>query len=845
MRSRKRFHRNDLSFSLLESRKLLAGDIQVLVNDGILLVVGDEQANQVQIGPSQAGGFEVSGVDTTINGATNSFVVDQGVNHVTIALNAGNDEAIVSGIAVADHFSFYGGDGDDRLTTTDSSSRYLHVKGENGNDVFNINFATRESAYVYLGAGDDVLSSNSLTTGRNLKVFGGEDSDTISFNSVDVGRKMEFRLAGGDDDVLMAGNTTVKKRTKIDLGSGNDFAAILPTNNSGTADFQRRIRITTGNGDNSVAFDSGVQADNAIDLRVGNGTNSFQPGGSFLRNQFNTNQFGTLPVEDLNTLVSEVLTRVDDANNVEPVQFSITPSSSLLTFNEDSNPIAIDDAFEVAGSDRVTNAEIRISDFFDGNETLNFVDTANISGSFSANGVLTLTGTDTTSAYQAAIRSVRYENTENDPTTSTRQFQFSVTTSSETLVASRDFEIAAVNDEPEIALGTSTRTVSPENLPVSLLNDNVTITDPDNANLVSASVSIVGGFVAGEDVLSVSENNGIDAAYNAANGILTINGDEDHTTWETILGTLSYDNSSNNPTSGIRTIQIAINDGSDVSTTEFNLTVGESAQPNQFTISQSAVNGTIVGEITTQEVLTSPIYQLANTDFAEALLINVDDHRSGESTAPVVLVEYFDFQCPACAAYHPIVSQLETEFAGDLMVVRRHLPLESVHPNARAAALASEAAAQQGAFEAMADLLFERQTSWNNVADPTPIFEDYANELGLNIIEFRADVANSDLDARVTRDRDEAAGLGATGTPTFFLEENQIATPEPSAFSGVIRTAVDAVDSPFAINLESGEITIYDRTLLNASSTPITLSIIVTGVDGNSETVDVTIDVTN
>ena len=124
------------------------------------------------------------------------------------------------------------------------------------------------------------------------------------------------------------------------------------------------------------------------------------------------------------------------------------------------------------------------------------------------------------------------------------------------------------------------------------------------------------------------------------------------------------------------------------------------------------------------------------------------------------------------------MGDLETTFAGDLLIVSRHLPLESVHPNARAAAIASEAAARQGKFEEMADQLFENQAQWSGATDPTALFETYASNIGLDLNQYRNDVADPALDARVSRDASEANGLGIFGTPTFILQGQPISNPQ-------------------------------------------------------------------
>ena len=139
------------------------------------------------------------------------------------------------------------------------------------------------------------------------------------------------------------------------------------------------------------------------------------------------------------------------------------------------------------------------------------------------------------------------------------------------------------------------------------------------------------------------------------------------------------------------------------------------------------------------------------------------DHLRGPEEAPVTLVEYGDFECPYCGRAEPIVRQLLAEF-GDIRYVWRHLPLPDVHPHAQLAAEASEAAAAQGAFWEMHDLLLARQDALR-----TADLLDYAGELGLDVERFQEELREHAGRARVEEDVDSADLSGVSGTPTFFV----------------------------------------------------------------------------
>jgi Na+/H+ antiporter NhaA len=148
------------------------------------------------------------------------------------------------------------------------------------------------------------------------------------------------------------------------------------------------------------------------------------------------------------------------------------------------------------------------------------------------------------------------------------------------------------------------------------------------------------------------------------------------------------------------------------------------------------------------------------------LYIDVDperDHVRGPLDAPVTVVEYGDFECPYCGQAEPVVRELLREF-GDVRYVWRHLPLNDVHLHAQLAAEAAEAAANQGAFWEMHDLLLSHQ----DALDPDDLV-GYAQQVGLDVERFAADVDRHAGAVRVAEDVDSADLSGVSGTPTFFV----------------------------------------------------------------------------
>lgn len=138
------------------------------------------------------------------------------------------------------------------------------------------------------------------------------------------------------------------------------------------------------------------------------------------------------------------------------------------------------------------------------------------------------------------------------------------------------------------------------------------------------------------------------------------------------------------------------------------------------------------------------------------------------------LVEYLDFECEACGAFYPYIEEIRAEYQGEINYVVRYFPLPG-HLNSMNAAVAVEAAAQQDRFEDMYGKLFETQANWGEQqTSQAPLFRTYAEELGLDMAAFDAAVADPATEARVTEDLDQGRALGIQGTPTFFLDGQQL-----------------------------------------------------------------------
>jgi len=167
------------------------------------------------------------------------------------------------------------------------------------------------------------------------------------------------------------------------------------------------------------------------------------------------------------------------------------------------------------------------------------------------------------------------------------------------------------------------------------------------------------------------------------------------------------------------------------------------------------------------------------------------DIRKGNPDAKLTLVEYSDFQCPACRAQHESIRQIWPQIKGSVNFVYRHFPLSNIHPHAITAAKYSEAAAKQGKFWELHDIFFDRQGQWSRVKDIKPVFDGYVAELKLDMAQFEKDLASDAVKEKVARDSQSARKARAASTPTLFLNGELLRNVrEPDRLRAVIRDAI-------------------------------------------------------
>ncbi len=174
--------------------------------------------------------------------------------------------------------------------------------------------------------------------------------------------------------------------------------------------------------------------------------------------------------------------------------------------------------------------------------------------------------------------------------------------------------------------------------------------------------------------------------------------------------------------------------------------------------------------------------------------VNAEDWTKGNSEAKVTLIEYGDFQCPACSAYQAVLKEMQSKYGSSVNFVYRHFPLTQIHPHALPAARASEAAGKQGKFWEMHDILYEKQNFWSaGHGSPDGFFVSYAEELGLDIDQFTSDYSNTESRDAVLSDLSSANKLKLNSTPSFLLNGELIQAPgSSSGFSALLEEAIVA-----------------------------------------------------
>ncbi len=180
------------------------------------------------------------------------------------------------------------------------------------------------------------------------------------------------------------------------------------------------------------------------------------------------------------------------------------------------------------------------------------------------------------------------------------------------------------------------------------------------------------------------------------------------------------------------------------------------------------------------------------TPTSTEITISEKDHVRGKGGAKVTIVEFADFQCPACRAYEPLVRKVVEDNKDTVQLVFRNFPLTQIHPNALLAAKAAEAAGVQGKFWEMHDVLYDKQDEWSSALNARDKFMVYATTLGLDMTKFAQDLNSKEIEDKIRAEMKEGVALGVQGTPSFFVNGKKIENPRSvEAFDKIVKDAAE------------------------------------------------------
>ena len=194
-----------------------------------------------------------------------------------------------------------------------------------------------------------------------------------------------------------------------------------------------------------------------------------------------------------------------------------------------------------------------------------------------------------------------------------------------------------------------------------------------------------------------------------------------------------------------------------------------------------AVIVVVLGGLVVYSRVSNPSIDVSSIDTNSATVASaqngeIADHVYGKADSKVVFVEYGDFQCPSCGGAYAQVKSATEEYKDKVAFIFRNFPLTTKHPNARAAAGAAEAAGLQNKYWEMHDVLYEGQSSWENLTgdNRTNVFVGYAKQLGLDTEKFKTDLASSAVNKKISFDQAIGKKIGVNATPTFYLNGKQL-----------------------------------------------------------------------
>ncbi len=407
-----------------------------------------------------------------------------------------------------------------------------------------------------LNDGEAVNPGNSTIVSATITVTAVNDPPTITVSAAHVAYTENaaatvldntLTVTDPDDTNLNSARVAITGN----FASGEDILAASTTGTSITASYNGGTGVLTLSGVDTVAHYQQV-------LRTVTYRNSSDNPSGLQRTVSITANDGSV-----NSAVQTKLVDVTPVND-PPVVVSV---AGPLTFTEKDAPKTIAPAITVSDVDNTTLAggQVAISNNFAGAEDVLAVDVTgtNITASYDTNtGVLSLTGADTVANYQLVLSRVTYQNTSLNPSNLQRTVSFTVNDgTANSTAATRLITVVPVNDPPMLTTSGVTLNYT-ENDPATVIDAGVTVSDVDNATLNHADVKITNNFAAGQDVLAANTaGTNITATYNAGTGVLHLAGVDTLADYQAVLDSVTYRNSSDNPSGATRTVQYTVNDG--------------------------------------------------------------------------------------------------------------------------------------------------------------------------------------------------------------------------------------------------------------------------------------------
>jgi hypothetical protein len=262
-------------------------------------------------------------------------------------------------------------------------------------------------------------------------------------------------------------------------------------------------------------------------------------------------------INSASSVATVPITPVNDA----PV---LATSGGSASFVENGAPVAVDPGATVGDIDdaNLEGATVQITgNYTTGEDTLSFAPQGGISGSWDASsGTMTLSGTATVAAYQAALRSVSYTNSSENPAAITRTVSFTVNDGTDpSPTHTRTVTVTAVNDAPTVAAGGGSVAYVENSAPITVAGG-LTVADPDSANVTGAVVQFSAGYASGQDALVFTNQGGISGAWDAGSGTLTLSGTASVATYQGALRSVTYVDTADDPSTATRTITFTVDD---------------------------------------------------------------------------------------------------------------------------------------------------------------------------------------------------------------------------------------------------------------------------------------------